>query len=569
MKSIQRTCCLQLTEVKRMLEMQMVKKNNQLYEGEKITALYCRLSRDDDLSGDSNSIVHQKEILGEYAKRHGFSNPVYYVDDGYSGTNFNRPDFQRMLKDIESGVVGTVIVKDMSRFGRNYIMVGYYTEILFEQAGIRFIAVNDGVDNERENDEFTPFRNIINEWYARDTSKKVKAVIKAKGMAGKHLGAVPPYGYMKDPVDSSRWIIDEEAAQVVREIFKMYVEGKTTHQIADILNERKIDSPLVHFTKKGMPSRAHKDSSPHWTPPSIYNMLGQESYTGCTVNFKTAKKSYKSKEQILLPKDEWKIFEGTQEAIIDKQTYAIVQKMRECRRVPRRKDAQPNIFAGLLYCADCGKSLSRHIGAKTDGYQAYTCSSYRKNTSCSPHHITLKAISEVVLADLLKVCSCVRNRENEFVKAYRDDIEKKNSRLYGASKSELKRIENRCAEIDEIIRKLYEDNVRGRITDERFDILANGYEKEKAELKERSEKLQVALQSDARDEENLEQFKQLVRRYTTITELNTEILNAFIEKIYVGETVRTEMPSKRKRKKYIKTRTIRIIYKFIGAVNLN
>ena len=457
-----------------MLDMQIAKKNNQYYGGEKITALYCRLSRDDDLSGDSNSIVHQKEILGEYAKRHGFTNSVFYVDDGYSGTNFNRPDFQRMLKDIESGLVGTVIVKDMSRFGRNYIMVGYYTEILFEQAGIRFIAVNDGVDNEHDSDEFTPFRNIINEWYARDTSKKVKAVLRAKGTAGKHLSAIPPYGYMKDSADKSRWIIDEEAAPIVREIFKMFVEGKSTNEIAFTLNERKVDSPLVHFVKNGMPNRARKDGIPLWSGPTIYNMLEQVAYTGCTVNFKTAKKSYKSKDQILLPKEEWKVFENTQEPIIDKDTFAIVQQMRECRRVPRKKDAQPNIFAGLLYCADCGKSLSRHLGASTDRYQAYTCSSYRKHALCSPHHITLKAISEVVLMDLLKVCACVRDREDEFVQAYREDMAKKNSRLYGASKSELKRIENRCAEIDEIIRKLYEDNVRGRITDERFDIMAKG-----------------------------------------------------------------------------------------------
>lgn len=552
-----------------MLEMQTVKKNNPIYGGEKITALYCRLSRDDDLGGDSNSIVHQKEILGEYAKRHGFSNPTYYVDDGYSGTNFNRPDFQRMLKDIESGLVGAVIVKDMSRFGRNYIMVGYYTEILFEQAGIWFIAVNDGVDNEHDCDEFTPFRNIINEWYARDTSKKVKAVLRAKGTSGKHLSAIPPYGYMKDPADKSHWIIEEEAATVVREIFKMYVEGKSTNQIAGILNERKIDSPLVHFVKNGMPNRANKSGNPVWSGPSIYNMLEQEAYMGCTVNFKTVKKSYKSKDQIFLPREEWKIFENTQEPIIDKDTFAIVQQMRESRRVPRRVDAEPNIFAGLLVCADCGKPLSRHMGASTNRNTAYVCMHYRKQQGCTPHHITLRALSEVVLMDLLKVCACVRDREDEFVKAYRDNMAKKNSRLYGASKNELKRIENRCAEIDEIIRKLYEDNVRGRITDERFDIMAKGYETEKAELKVKAEKLQAALQADARDEENLEQFKRLVRRYTTIRELNTEILNAFIEKIYVGEVVKTEIPSKRKRKKYLKMRTIRIVYKFIGAVNLN
>lgn len=552
-----------------MLEMQTVKKNNQYYGGEKITALYCRLSRDDDLSGDSNSIVNQKQILGEYAKRHGFLNPAYYVDDGYSGTNFNRPDFQRMLRDIESGVVGTVIVKDMSRFGRNYIMVGYYTEILFEQAGIRFIAVNDGVDNEHDSDEFTPFRNIINEWYARDTSKKVKAVLRAKGTSGKHLSAIPPYGYMKDPTDKTKWIIDEEAASVVREVFRLYVEGKSTNEIADILNACKVDSPLVHFVKNGMPNRANKSGIPLWSAPSLYAMLGQEAYTGCTVNFKTAKKSYKSKDQIFLPKEEWKIFENTQEPIIDKETFLIVQKMRESRRVPRKADAQPNIFAGLLYCADCGKSLSRHLGASTLRYQAYTCSNYRKDCRCSPHHITLSALSEVVLNDLLKVCACVREREDEFVQAYRDDMAKKQNRVYGASKSELKRIESRCSEIDEIIRKLYEDNVRGRISDERFDILAKGYETEKAELKEKVKRLQAILQADAQDNENLENFKQLVKRYTAITELNTEILNAFIEKIYVGETVKTEIPSKRKRKKYLKTRTIRIVYKFVGAVNLN
>lgn len=403
----------------------------------------------------------------------------------------------------------------------------------------------------------------------RDTSKKVKAVLRAKGTAGKHLSAIPPYGYMKDPTDKTKWVIDEEAAAVVREVFRLYVEGKTTTEIADILNARKVDSPLVHFVKNDMPNKANKNGIPLWCGATLYKMLGHEAYTGCTVNFKTAKKSYKSKDQILLPKEEWKIFENTQEPIIDKETFAIVQKMRESRRVPRKADAQPNIFAGLLYCADCGKSLSRHLGASTLRYQSYTCSNYRKDCRCSPHHITLSALSEVVLNDLLKVCACVREREDEFVQAYRDDMAKKQNRIYGASKSELKRIESRCSEIDEIIRKLYEDNVRGRITDERFDILSKGYETEKAELKEKVKRLQAILKADAQDNENLENFKQLVKRYTAITELNTEILNAFIEKIYVGETVKTEIPSKRKRKKYLKTRTIRIVYKFIGAVNLN
>lgn len=551
-----------------MLEMQTVTKNNQIFGGEKITALYCRLSRDDDLSGDSNSIVHQKEILGEYARRYGFLNAVYYVDDGYSGTNFNRPDFQRMLKDIESGLVGVVIVKDMSRFGRNYIMVGYYTEMLFQQAGIRFIAVNDGVDSERDSDEFTPFRNIINEWYARDTSKKVKAVLRAKGKSGKHLSGVPPYGYVKDPNDKTKWIIDEEAASAVKEIYNLFVGGKGIAKIAQILTERKVDTPTVHFRKHGLPVRSRSDYSEVWNTGTILRILGQQMYTGCTVNFKTAKKSYKTKEQELLPREQWEIFDDTQEAIIDKETFAIVQKMRECKRRPRLPNKRENMFAGLLFCADCKNKMYFHSHVLTDTSEGFVCASFKKRKCCSTHHITLKAITQVVLNDLQRVCSCVKEREQEFVQAYRDDMVKKNNRLTGMSQSELKRIESRCAEIDKIICRLYEDNVRARITDERFDILSKGYETEKAELKIKSGKLREILQTNARDEENLGKFKKLVKRYTEITELNTEILNAFVDKIYVGEVIKTEIPSKRKRKQFKRTREIRIIYKFVGAINL-
>ena len=550
-----------------MLEMQTAKKYNQYNGGDKITALYCRLSRDDELSGESNSIVHQKEILGEYAKKHGFLNPQFYVDDGYSGTNFNRPDFQRMMQDVENGLVGTVIVKDMSRFGRNYIMVGYYTEILFEQAGIRFIAVNDGVDNEQDGDEFTPFRNIINEWYARDTSKKVRAVLKAKGKSGKHLSAIPPYGYKKDPVDKTKWIIDEEAAPIVKEVFALYLSGKNTKEIADILNARKVDSPLVHFTKNGMPNRARKDCAPVWCSPSVCNILGQRAYTGCTVNFKTLKKSYKSKEQLMLPEEQWAIFENTQEAIIDIQSYETVQKMRQIKRRPIKKHSYENIFAGLLFCADCGNRMYFH--AREEGKnEGFVCASFKKNKGCDSHHISMAALKQIVISDLNRICGKVRDNEAEFIRLYKEETEKRRSYSLNASKSELKRIESRRTEIDEIIRRLYEDNVRGRITDERFDILSKGYETEKAELTEKANKLRATLREEEKDSENLDNFRRLVKRFTEITELNTEILNAFIERIYIGKTERTEIPSKRKRKEYRKTRTIRIVYKFIGAVNI-
>ncbi|MCD8372643.1 MAG: recombinase family protein [Clostridia bacterium] len=279
------------------------KSNDKLINGGvKKTALYCRLSRDDDLDGDSNSITHQKEILKDYAAKHGYTNTEFYVDDGYSGVNFERPDFQRMLNDIENGEISTVIVKDMSRFGRNYVMVGYYTEVLFEKEGIRFIAVNDGVDNATETDEFTPFRNIINEWYARDTSKKVRAVLKAKGMSGKHLTCVTPYGYKKDEKDPAKWVIDDEAAEVVREIYRLYLGGMGTYEIAKLLTAREIDPPSVHFAKNGMPVRSVNSRPKIWLGTTVNKILEREDYTGCTVNFKTKKKSYKTKEQLFLPR---------------------------------------------------------------------------------------------------------------------------------------------------------------------------------------------------------------------------------------------------------------------------
>lgn len=343
--------------------------------GDAITALYSCLSRDDENEGDSNSIVNQKQILVEYAKWHGFHNCRFYVDDGYSGTNFERPDFQRMLKDIESGQVNTVIVKDMSRFGRNFIMVGYYTEIMFPNAKVRFIAVNDSVDSACDADnEFTPFRNIINEWYARDTSKKVRAVLRAKGTSGKHLSAVPPYGYRKDENDRTKWVVDEEAAEVVKEIYRLFVEGHGAKEIAKLLTERHVDTPQIHYMKNGLPVRSKSEYPTIWNPTTVYQILSRYDYTGCTVNFKTRKPSYKSKEQINLPREQWVVFENTQEAIIDKDTFELVQRMRDrCRRVKQKETTiktagQPrkprNMFVGKAFCADCGGKMNLHYNSR-------------------------------------------------------------------------------------------------------------------------------------------------------------------------------------------------------------
>lgn len=549
---------------------QTVETKNYNYGGE-ITALYCRLSRDDDLVGDSNSIVHQKEILESYAKSHAFLNPVFYVDDGYSGTNFNRPAFQRMLGDIESGKVKTVIVKDMSRFGRNYIMVGYYTEILFEQKGIRFIAVNDMVDSKQEGDEFTPFRNIINEWYAKDTSKKVKAVLRAKGMSGKHVSPVPPYGYKKDERDKTKWVIDEEAAWVVREIYRLYLEGAGTKEIADILTARGIETPIIYFKRRGMPVRSKSEVPDVWSMATVAGILKQEAYTGCTVNFKTRKKSYKTKYQERLPRENWVIFENTQEAIIDRETFAIVHKMLESRRRPK-KIGSPcvNVFNGLVYCADCSNRMYLHHNTKQTQRDAFVCSRYRraKFHDCTSHHITYDLLYAIVLNDLRRVCRSIREWRQEFIAFYYGEMEQKINKRSNAAKSELSRSERRCAEIDGIIKRLYEDSLCGKISDDRFAVLSKDYEAEQAKLKTRIAELNAGLKAIKDRDDGLNRFLLLVDRYTEIPELTPEILNAFIDRIEVGAKIKCASSSDALRRKSTAKRQIRIVYKFVGAVNL-
>lgn len=557
-----------------MLEMQTVSTNkkNNTNGGDAVTALYCRLSRDDELSGDSNSIVNQKQILGEYAKRHGFHNCRFYVDDGFSGTNFERPDFKRMMADIESGEVKTVIVKDMSRFGRNYIMVGYYTEIVFPNAKIRFIAVNDSVDSECEADnEFTPFRNIINEWYARDTSKKVRAVLRAKGTSGKHLSAVAPYGYMKDPNDKTKWIVDEEAAKVVKEIFRLFIEGKGAKEIAKILTDNHVDTPQIHFEKHGMPIRSRGLCPTIWNAGTIYQILNRYDYTGCTVNFKTKKPSYKSKEQLNMPRDQWVIFENTQEAIIDKETFELVKRMCDkCRRVSRdvptvKVAAQPrkpkNMFVGKVFCSDCGSQMNVHHNSYNKEKNYLVCSKYRKqkNGACTSHRIRIDVLEQVVLNDLRKISAYVASHENEFVERYLNCSQREKLKLTAAAKTEVSKAYIRQNELSAILRKLYEDNALGRITDDRYDELAASYENEQRQLKDRIATLEASINSVAEDSANLERFINMLMYYINLEELTPEILHSFVDRIEVGEKVRVGKN---------KTQAVKIIYNFIGAVDI-
>ena len=537
-------------------------KNNKKYNyrGD-VTALYARLSKDDDLVGDSNSIVHQKEILAKYAKEHGFTNIEFYVDDGFSGTNFNRPDFQRMMADAEEGKISTVIVKDMSRFGRDYIMVGYYTEIYFSNLDIRFIAINDNVDSniQTEND-LTPFKNVFNEWYARDTSKKIRAVFKAKGNSGKHLSTNPPFGYKKDPNDKEKWIIDDEAAATVRRIFQMYVDGYRISEIGHKLTEEKVETPILYYMNRGIKTNARSEYPEIWDLMSIKYILSQTAYAGHTVNFQTAVKSYKTKKQIRLPKEDWIIYRNTQEPIIDEKTFETVQQMRKVKRA-RTKYNEPNMFSGLLYCADCGNHLTIQRVARNRKMDNFSCATYRKKKKglCSCHRILVSDLETIVKEDLQKVCEYVFLHEKEFTDEYLSGSKKETIKFQAKTKTELKRLSERQEEIGKIIRKLYEDNVNGRITDERFDFLAKSYEDECNDLKTKIQELKNALASSVQDEENLLKFLKVVKSYTEIEELTPEILNSFIEKIYIGETEKYDGR---------KMQEVEIIYKFVGAINL-
>ena len=537
-------------------------KNNKKYNyGGGVTALYARLSKDDDLVGDSNSIVHQKEILAKYAKEHGFTNIEFYVDDGFSGTNFNRPDFQRMMADAEEGKISTVIVKDMSRFGRDYIMVGYYTEIYFSNLDIRFIAINDNVDSniQTEND-LTPFKNVFNEWYARDTSKKIRAVFKAKGNSGKHLSTNPPFGYKKDPDDKDKWIIDDEAAATVRRIFQMYVDGYRISEIGHKLTEEKVETPILYYMNRGIKTNARSEYPEIWDLMSIKYILSQTAYAGHTVNFQTAVKSYKTKKQVNLPRNQWVIFRNTQEAIIDEKTFETVQQMRKVKRA-RTKYNEPNMFSGLLYCADCGNHLTIQRVARNRKMDNFSCATYRKKKKglCSCHRILVSDLETIVKEDLQKVCEYVFLHEKEFTDEYLSGSKKETAKFQSKTKAELKRLSERQEEIGRIIRKLYEDNVNGRITDERFDFLAKSYEDESNDLKTKIQELKNALASSVQEEEKLSKFLKVVKSYTKIEELTPEILNSFIEKIYIGETEKYDGR---------KMQEVEIIYKFIGAINL-
>ena len=438
-------------------------------KSDKITALYCRLSRDDELQGDSNSIRNQKMMLQKYANDNGFPNVTLFVDDGYSGTTFDRPDWQRLMGLVDEGRVGTIIVKDMSRLGRDYLKVGMYTEMIFPNADVRFIAVNNGVDsaNQAEND-MTPFINIFNEFYAKDTSRKIRAVFNAKGKAGKPLCTNPPYGYVKDPEDRLRWIVDEEAAGHVREVFRLCVQGYGVSQIAAEMSRRHVLNPTAYAKAHGRgisDNRSIVDDFT-WADSTVSHMLSRLEYLGHTVNFKTYRKSYKQKKQLKHDPSEWQVFEHTHEAIIDQETFDIVQRIRDGRRRWTPMGEMP-ILSGMLFCADCGAKLYqvRHRGWEHD-QEHFVCATYRKvKGGCSSHQIRNVVVEDLLLDGIRNITAYAREHEAEFVKMVTKQKRAEVDRSLRDGKRELEQAQARIRKLDEIIQRLYEDNVEGKISD--------------------------------------------------------------------------------------------------------
>ena len=534
----------------------MLRQTNQ----QPITALYPRLSHEDELQGESNSISNQKRILETYAKQNGFSNLRWYTDDGYSGANFQRPGFQAMLADIEAGKVGTVIVKDMSRLGRNYLQVGMYTEMIFPQKGVRFIAINDGVDSAQGDNDFAPLRNIFNEWLVRDTSKKIKAVKRSKGMNGKPITSKPVYGYLMD--EDENFIIDEEAAPVVKQIYNLCLAGNGPTKIARMLTEQQIPTPgTLEYRRTGSTRRYHPGYECKWATNTVVHILENREYTGCLVNFKTEKLSYKVKHSVENPPEKQVIFENHHEPIIDTQTWERVQELRKQRKRPNRYD-EVGLFSGILFCADCG-SVMYQQRYQTDKRKqdCYICGNYKKRThDCTAHFIRTDLLTAGVLSNLRKVTSYAAKHEARFMKLLIEQNEDGGKRRNAAKKKELEASEKRIAELSAIFKRLYEDSVTGRISDERFTELSADYEAEQRELKERAAAIQAELSKAQEATVNAEKFMNVVRRHTSFEELTPTLLREFVEKIVVHECSYDENKTRRQ--------DIEIYYSFVGKVDL-
>lgn len=503
-----------------------------------ITAIYCRLSQEDDLQGESNSIKNQKLILQQYAEQHRFPNIQFYVDDGYSGANFNRPDFKRMMNDIEHGKVGIVIVKDQSRLGRDYLQTGMLMEITFPQYDVRFIAVNDGVDSANGVSDFSGIKNYFNDFYARDTSRKIRAVQRAKGEHGERVGTTIPYGYMKDPDNPKQYIPDPETAPIVKRIFEMYASGIGIVKICDRLSSEKILCPSVYaFRKSGNKSGNPDLSRPyHWAQNTVRKMLSNQEYVGDTVNFKTYSKSNKLKKRLKNDPENILIFKDTHEAIIDRKTFEMVQRHFAGRKRPD-KQGEMDKYAGFLFCGECGKRLYLHRGktVKPENNN-FQCGGFQsRTTECTAHYIRESVLDTIVLHNLKTVTAFARDNPDEFYAMATQNGKEEAEKFYRNAKIQKEQLEKRIQDLDNIIRCLYEDRVSGRITPERYDSMANGYEQEQAEKKcELQELAERINEVDMRDK-CIQEFIRNAKQYIEMPKLTPELLRVFIRRIEVYE----------------------------------
>ena len=504
----------------------------------KKTALYCRLSQDDGLEGDSNSIQNQKNILQKFAEDHHFPNPCFYVDDGFSGGNFQRPAFQQMISDMENGEIGIIVTKDLSRLGRNQLHTGLYIEERFPMFGVRYIAINDNVDTDSsESNDLMPFKNLFNEWFIRDTSRKIRAVLKAKAERGERLGTRAPYGYIKDP-ETKKLAVDEEAAAIVRRIFAMCASGNGPSQIARILKKEQVLTPTMYaYTRYGMNHTCLDTAHPYnWSDSAIANLLENEIYLGNTVNMKYSTKSYKDKRRVEHSREECLVFKDTHPALITQEVWDIVQRVRKNRRRPTKMEEQ-NKYSGLVFCADCGSNMVLHRArTMSASYNHFTCRTYKKDgESCTGHYIRECVLDEVVLEDLRRVTAMARERPEEFAAYIGSRQSAEIQREIRRQEKELAAMRKRKAELDAIFKKLYEDSVLSRITTEQFQMLSSSYTEEQNQIAAGIPQKEADIQRLRETVSGTDGFLDKAKRYMDITELTPELLRLFIEKIVVHE----------------------------------
>ena len=527
---------------------------------EKITALYERLSRDDELEGESNSIVNQKKILEEYASKNNLTNIIHFTDDGISGTQFDRPGFMEMMNGVNTGNIGCIIVKDMSRLGRDYLKVGQCMEIL-RQKGVRLIAINDNVDSFYREDDFTPFRNIMNEWYARDTSRKIQSTFRSKGESGKHTASTPPYGYIKDEKDKDKWVVDEKAAEIVRRIFNLTMDGAGPYKIAKILEADKIDIPAYHQQKMGYGLHQSKNFEyPYrWCSSTIASILKKKEYLGHTVNFKT-RKHFKDKKSKYVSEDNWLIFENTHEAIIDQETFDNVQRIRG--NVKRYPDGwgEYHPLTGLMYCADCGSKMYVHRTNNYKNIPYYVCSNYKKvpcGTLCpSAHRIKAEVVLNLIQETLKDIKNYLGEDNEAFIRSIQNEMEEKEKVEIEKKKIRLTESQNRLQELERLMCRIYEDMILNKIPNNRYEILNNQYETEQLTLSKEIKDLELVISRYEKETDKARKFISLISRYENFDNLTNTMINEFVKKIIIHERDRKGSQTSKQK--------IEIYFNFIG-----